>query len=420
VKSARAGWIESVLLVLLSVVGYGTVFRNAAFLSTDVLLGDGSGQGVFPRPAFDFYRLPDTALTRAYEADGRLALDFAQVYFPSRSISSLAENYETGALEPAGRPSRYAPLIHHACAVSLCGLQYGYASLLHIWIQVLLFYASLVAALLMLNEATGLRIGLLVTSLYLFVTPAGLGWFERGQFSLYVGASYLLLMLGLLKNRLALVTLSAVLTYVKWTSLPFVFVLLSLYLLSSRSMREALQKARPALLYLLVWIVLSLPFMTQLVPFLNGLYTQERFEIPKAFSLVRILPMGLVKASPLLLVLVGYVYLRENDRSFERLLPYLVGSGMLLMTYPTLTFEYSLPILLAFIPPVFYWTSQLGRKSRLIRFAFVGFLFALALAHYLTYAGLDAGLIILGGCLLAFLASLFHPLLARGKVAAPA
>ena len=120
-------------------------------------------------------------------------------HFPALEFSSLSRNYETGYLDPWGRPSRYAPFIHYVCAVSFCKLDYGQASLLHMLVQTGLFFFFFVMTFKILEIESDLWMGLAATMLFLFVTPAGLSWFERGQFSLYVALAYLLLMVGLCK-----------------------------------------------------------------------------------------------------------------------------------------------------------------------------------------------------------------------------
>ena len=68
------------------------------------------------------------------------------------------------------------------------------------------------------------------TEFILFVTPVGLSWFERGEFFLYVAISYLLLLFGLTRNNPILIIVSAGFAFIKWTSLPFIFVILVVYI----------------------------------------------------------------------------------------------------------------------------------------------------------------------------------------------
>ena len=102
---------------------------------------------------------------------------------------------------------------------------------------------------------------------------------------------------------------------------------------------------------------------------------QERFIPSEGISLSQILPEIFVKGLPLVLIILGYSALRKNGKSFNFLIPYLTGSGILLLTYPTIAFEYSIPCLFCFIPLIFYWTKYPGAINSIVRWSFVLFLF---------------------------------------------
>jgi len=349
-----------------------------------MLYGDLSGKKISPQPLFGFWRIPDRANTLEHNAINRLAVDYAQVYFPSQEFSSLTKNYETGYLDPWERPSRYAPFIHYLCSISFCKLDYGYASFLHMAIQMLLFYLFFISAFKMLEIATDLWFGLLLVSIFLFVTPAGLGWFERGQFSLYVALSYLLLMLGFLKNKPVLILASALFAYVKWTSFPFLLAVFIVYLLSSKNRKESLQTIRMALMYLLIILLLSLLFRSRFTHFIEGLYTQELYVEPVGISMAQLLPASIVKGMPIILIITGYLCLRRNNKNFAHLIPFLTGSGILMLTYPTVAFEYNIPNLFCFIPLVFYWIKHSSNMSKIAGYAFFLFVFLISSPKYLS------------------------------------
>lgn len=376
--------IKKVLSGIAFVAAYCLIINNFILLSKDMIYGDSSAEKIFPHPFFGFYRIPDRVNTIEHNAVNRLAADYAQIYFPSQEFSSLTKNYETGYLDPWKRPSRYAPFIHYLCSISFCKLDYGYASFLHMLTQMLLFYFFFIAAFKMLSIESDLWIGLLLANIFLFATPAGLGWFERGQFSLYVALSYLLLMLGFLKNKPSFVMASALFAYVKWTSFPFLFVVFAVYLPSARNKKEGVQRTLLALIYILIILLLSLAFRSKFIHFLEGLYTQEINVQPVGVSLTQLLPAGFVKALPLALIFLGYLYLRRNGKTFNHLIPYLIGSGILLLTYPTVAFEYNIPSLFCFIPLVFYWTKHPNIMSKVIRYAFFIFVLLISFPDYLN------------------------------------
>jgi len=378
-----------------------------------MIYGDLSAEKIFPQPFFGLYRIPDRANTIEYNAVNRLAADYAQVYFPSQEFSSLTKNYETGYLDPWKRPSRYAPFIHYLCFISFCKLDYGYASFLHMLIQMLLFYFFFIIAFKLLKIESDLWPALLLVNIFLFATPAGLGWFERGQFSLYVALSYLLLILGFLKNKPVFVIASALFAYIKWTSFPFLFVVFIVYILGSKNKKESVQSTLLALIYILTILLLSLSFRSKFIHFIEGLYAQELYVQPVGISLAQLLPASIVKGLPLVLIFLGYLYLRRNNKTFNHLVPYLIGSGILLLTYPTVAFEYNIPNLFCFIPLVFYWTKQPNVMSKIIRYAFFLFILLISFPDYLSI--FIGGSTILMGYLVVSIIFLSFPLIYPGE-----
>ena len=203
------------LFFIIFVVAHVFILRNIILLSKDVVTGDGSGDGLIPFPRYGLVKIPDNPSSQQYQAQNRLEVDFAQVYFPSQQMASLSDNYRTGILDPRQRPSRYAPLVHYLCAITICKFNYGIASLLHIAIQTLLFYVAFILSFKILNIEKLILPGLLLANIYLFLTPAGLSWFERGQFSVYIGIGYLLMFVGFIKKNYLLVLLSIVFAFHK-------------------------------------------------------------------------------------------------------------------------------------------------------------------------------------------------------------
>ena len=406
-------FIRKLLLIAISILGFFIAFNNFILLSKDIIFGDLSGERVFPQPFMGLWRIPDRANAIEHNAVDRLTVDYAQVYFPSQEFSSLTRNYETGYLDPWERPSRYAPFIHYLCSISFCKLDYGYASFLHMFIQTLLFFLFFVIAFKMLEIESDLWFGLLLVAVLLFATPAGLGWLERGQFSLYVAISYLLLILGFLKNKPVLIFVSALFAYVKWTSFPFLLVVFIVYLLSSKNRKEGVRNIQIALIYILIILLLSLSFRSKFIHFIEGLYTQELYVQPTGISLAQLLPASIVKGLPFTLIFLGYLYLRRNNKNFNHLIPYLIGSGILLLTYPTVAFEYNIPNLFCFIPLVFYWTKNSDPLSKIVRYAFFLFIFLISFPNFLgSFVSVNTVLV---GYLVVSIAFLLFPYLLPGE-----
>jgi hypothetical protein len=382
--------MKKALLIIIFILVHIPILINIYYISRDMILGDESAVHVFPQPQLGMMRIYERPSIIGHEAINRLAVDFAQVYFPSQEFSSLSKNYQTGYLDPYLRPSRYAPFVHFLCRVTLCNLDYGYASIFHMLIQLLLFYAFFIFAFKALNVDMNLWPGLLLANICLFLTPVGLAWFERGQFSLYVAISYLLVILGLFKRNFFLVILSALFAYIKWTSFPYIFVVISLFLLNSKNRIELKQNTLLVSAFLIPILFLLLLFPAKSYYFLAGLYYQERYATPEGVSLALILPTEMVKALPLLMVILGYFHIKASQNVFNQTLPYLLGSAIALLTYPTVAFEYSVSSLLCFIPLTLYWANlpnvQMNKARReFVKYSFFLFLLLASNSIYVNW-----------------------------------
>lgn len=134
-----------------------------------------------------------------------------------------------------------------------------------------------------------------------------------------------------------------------------------------------------ALIYLLIIILLSLAFRSRFLHFLEGLLIQEANVEPVGISMAQLLPLWSVKSFPFISIFCGYLCLIRNNRSFDQLIPYLTGVGILMLTYPTVAFEYNIPSLLCFIPLIFYWAKPSTLFHRLLKYGLL--LFILLISH---------------------------------------
>jgi hypothetical protein len=380
---------KKVLFIIVFVIAHVFILRNALLLSKDMLNGDLSGEKTIPLPRYGFARIPDSPFTEQYQAQNRLAVDFAQIYFPAQQMASLSENYQSGANDPLQRPSRYPPLVHYLCSITICRLDYGLASVLHMAVQAFLFYLVFVISFLSLKIEKYILPGLLLANIYLFLTPAGLSWFERGQFSLYVCIATLLMILGLIKNKPTFVLLSAIFAFIKWTSFPTLFVIFSAALLGSKNLAEGKKNLLLGGAFLLVVFALTFSFPTQSIEFLKGLLQQESSAAPGGVSLAKVLPVWITKLIPLPLIIIGYFHFKINRNVAERSIPFMAGSAVLMLTYPTLAYEYNLPSLLGFIPLLIYWgnlpDNPIDAPMRAImRYSFFGFVLVASFSNFIN------------------------------------
>jgi hypothetical protein len=363
-----------VVLVVLPLVYLA--LKNLVSLSADMLYGGVSEKTLIPQPIYPLVRLPWTETTAQYQAAGRIGSDFAQVYFPAQATSQLQDAYiKDKTLDPWARPSRYAPAVILLCSATICRLDFGYASLLNMLVQLALFFFILYWALGVLNVRHQFLPSAVFVMVALFLTPVGLSWFERGQFSLYVAASYVLLMLGLITKRPALVALAALLAFVKWTAFPAIAIIFVVYLLNSKNLHEL----KFGLFNLGVFIAITAALC--LIPilfargtgvFLSGLVAQELRDNPTGLSLLKYVPRSVVKLLPLLLIVIGYVLARKTKREFTHLIPYALGVAALMLLYPTRANDYSVPILLGFVPLMIYWAGEQTPPEQLPARALLG------------------------------------------------
>jgi hypothetical protein len=323
-----------------------------------------------------------------------LASDFAAIYFPAQDPSHLGNAYSHDkTLDPWGRASRSAPLDILVCSLSVCRLQYGDASVLHILIQTLLFYLILYWAMRRLEIDRYFLMTASFANLCLFLTPVGLSWMERGQFSLYVASAYLLLMMGFITKEPTPVALAALLAFVKWTSFPASFVILAVFLVNSKNLIELKQRLFLTGVFCLTLAMLLLvpaAFASGTGSFLQGLLNQEMHDEPTGLSLLKYAPPLVVKLLPLILVVFGAFVARRERGSLMRLIPYAIGVAAMLIVYPTKANDYSVPTLLGFIPLMLLWMRQpdlqRGALAAAAAFVFALFLLVASFSVQLTHS----------------------------------
>jgi hypothetical protein len=357
-KRGMVNHVKAVFYIVFLVLLVGTqvlAIKNFSLLLIDVTKTRAYSKFVVPRPEYLYRRIPENPLTTKYNAVGRLGLDFAQIYFPSKSFSSLINNYRDGSFDPWNRQSRYAPLVHYICSISICRLDYGIASASHLVIQIFSFFAVLVFVFWKLGLKKDLVLTVCFINIFLFLTPAGLAWMERGQFSLYIATSYLLLFLGLFKKDFLLIFFSAIFSFIKWTSFPTIFVVFLVFLISSQDRRSLKFNFMMAIEFALIILFCNLLFLKESPHFLLGLKNQETFASPDGNSLVLILPIGFVKLLPIYFIGLSGIFIKVNKKVVDWLIPLIIGAGLLLVIYPTLAYDYNIPNLFGYIPIFLYW-----------------------------------------------------------------
>ena len=184
-------------------------------------------------------------------------------------------------------------------------------------------------------------------------------------------------------------------------------------MLSAEHSAEAKRALLLAAGFALILLALTFSLPGPSLDFLRGLYQQERFGIPGGISLAKLLPLELVKFLPLPLVLLGWLHLRRFQNRFESLVPFLAGAALLMLTYPTLAYEYNLPSMLGFIPLFIYWISLPGTPLRLplrhfLAGVFFAFVFLASFTRLATPTPLILGAYLLVSALLLLLPLFWH------------
>ncbi|MEN9333582.1 MAG: hypothetical protein RLY35_762 [Bacteroidota bacterium] len=386
-----------VALILFLVVFNLMAIHNFKVLSSDMIYGDGRAKEIFIGLRCGIFRIPDNELTVMHDGNGRIAGDFAQVYFPS--VVQQDDFYSKQSGDPFQRQSRYAPMVHLIYKYTLCKLSYGWASWWHLVIQVLFFYISIGVALIVFKRKSYIPLALLFSNAIIFATPVGMSFIERGQFSLFVAMAYLWLLLGIYQKRHIFFVFAAICTFFKWTSIPFVFVVMLIWLISEIKQKNNLKPLLYLMAtYVLTFLALLLMGFPYLTPFLKGLLDQESSFHATSLSLSLIMNRATAKLLPLVLIFIGYLFIKSN-RSKSFLDHYLVWTafGFILVTYPTKAFDYSTPCLLGFLPffvakqaeKIQFFFSLEDENSFFLHpfdlFLFFGLLFFLSVYDYLSH-----------------------------------
>jgi hypothetical protein len=223
---------------------------------------------------------------------------------------------------------------------------------------------------------------------------------------------------GFIKKNYLLILLSIVFAFIKWTSFPYLFVVFVVYILNSRNLAEGKKAILLGAGCLLIVVCLCLLFPDQSLNFLKGLYDQERYGVPGGISLTNFLPVWVVKIMPVPLIILGYLHFRINNHVIERSIPFLAGAAIIMLTYPTMAFEYNLPSLLVFIPLIFYWAKLPDNPIKtpvrqVMEYSLLAFIF---FASFSSFIKTPRGVIVLSEYLLITIILLLVPLIYYWKV----
>jgi hypothetical protein len=77
---------------------------------------------------------------------------------------------------------------------------------------------------------------------------------------------------------------------------------------------------------------------------------------------------------------------------FTRLIPFLAGSAILMLTFPTLAYEYNLPSLIVFIPLIYFWMKSPdnlipGTVRNVMKYSLFSFICLASFSNFINQGG---------------------------------
>jgi hypothetical protein len=342
------------------------------------LLLTSSPDRLFPRPFYFLkpvpgtYHLPPVPGTSDSPVyPGAAGADFAQIYFGARALRAGQSPYAKPSPDPFGRRPGYGPFTYWL-AVPLTVLPYHAALLVHTFVQFGVFVAATAVALRLTGTLPHLPAVLCPAVLLLLMTRIGLAYLERGQFDLYVAASYLLVFTYLFRPRVSLVLGAGVLAALKWTALPLLGALaLFVFVAGPRGSRRFVLFAAPLIA---VASFLLLPDLR----FIEHVQYWEGTVRPQGASLGYVMPGWIGKVLPILTALAVAAVLRYRGRDAEfddALRAVAVPLGLALaiqgVVLGTASYEYRAVSLLGLVPVLAIWVERAARVPTALKAATV-------------------------------------------------
>ena len=300
--------------------------------------------------------VPGTSNSPVYP--GAAGADFAQIYFGAVVLRAGRSPYAPPSPDPFGRPPPGYPPLTYWLTVPSTAMPYHTALLVHTVVQVACFVAAAAIALALAGALPHLPAVVCTVVPLLLMTPVGLAYLERGQFDLYVGASYLLAFTYLFRPRVSLVLAAGVLAAIKWTALPPLGALAFFVLVAGpRGSRRLWLLAAPVIA---VASVLLLPDTR----FIEHLRFWDRVR-PQGVSFAHVLPGWVSKAVPLLSVVIVASVLRWRGQRREpdgalvaTAAPIAIALAIQGVALGTVSFEYRAVSLLGLVPALAIWVER--------------------------------------------------------------
>jgi hypothetical protein len=350
--------IRHLLIVIsLATVSVSVAFGNASWIMA--IHASGRPQvNTAQYPMYGFLRAPQTFGEQ--EVRGHFAVDFLQVYLGARRFFEKGTIYERQH-DFFGRLPTYPPLTHFLYAPLASRYPPAVATQVHLWLQVTLLCVS--TAIVLGGRRWRQAIASWTIMLcFLFASPVGLAWAERGQFDIYSAVACLFGLSAVLQQKYAHFLLCGVFAALKWSVLPFLFVLFGLHVFVGRG-EERMRWMQAGSVAVVVAASLVV-FPKSAIAYLHALRVLELAENPVGISLGQVFPAWLYKTFPFALLGLGVPFLRWTRSRCGT--PYfevarmaaLVAVCILLTMYGTNCFEYRALVQLGLLPAFLVWLDD--------------------------------------------------------------
>jgi hypothetical protein len=382
---------QKLALLVASAIGLAVSLGVVHLLLTSTL------DRLFPRPFYPLKPVPGTSYLPPVPGTsdspvyrGAAGADFAQIYYGARALRAGHSPYAAPYPDPFARRPSYGPLPFWL-GIPLTALPFHAALVVHTFVQFALFVAATIVALRLGGALPHLQAVLCTVVPLLLLAPIGLAYLERGQFDLYVGACYLLVLTYLVEPRVSLVLAGGVLGAVKLTALPLLGGL-SLFALAAgpRGSRRFVLLAAP-LVAVATFVLLPDPRFVDHIRFWEGIR-------PQGASFGHVMPGWIGKILPILtgLGVAAILRYRQRPHELDDAITATVGPlGLALaiqgVVLGTASFEYRAVSLLGLVPVLAIWVERADEVPAALKAATVAgfglFLVMVFRVHNITWRG---------------------------------
>ncbi len=300
-----------------------------------------------------FYGYMKTSSNLPFDASENLGADFSALFFSAKGYLQTGVMYNN-RYDPWGRSAVTFPphLIFITAKISQI-FQYPLSLIFNNYVQIALFIFSMCYFLKQFHF-----LALALSLHFIFWSPVGLTWFERGQTDLYAASAIVLFLKAIRDQRKWDFWFAGVLLSFKWSAAPFFLFFGLVYLLYEKfETQKIYQKFSHLLIGIAPVLLLLLIFPKNSMDYLKLVIDAEKNIEPVGISIAFFLGPLLGKTLPLILALC-FVALRHFRGQSQKGLAIIESLFIFLFIYlccgyGSIAWEYRVMCLLAIIPMFF-------------------------------------------------------------------